>query len=141
MARIDQLDRTKNWALLPFYMTCAAELQGQHGDPAAAVALLQRATEIANATGSRWCNAEIMRLQARFGATDPQEAVRLLNASLATAKEQARLWELRTAVTLAKLLREQGDHAPTREVLQPIYDSFGEGWDTADLVAARALLA
>ena len=139
-ALLRQLDTTQNWALLPFYMTCAAELKGRSGDVAAANALLLRAAEISKATGSEWCDAEIMRLQACF-ADDPKEAARLLRASMTKAKEQgARLWELRSAIALAGLLREQGDDGAARDVLKPVYDWFIEGWGAEDLVAARALL-
>jgi class 3 adenylate cyclase len=139
-ALLRQLDTTRNWALLPFYMTCAAELKGISGDLASASALLQRAAEISSATGSQWCDAEILRLQGSF-SPDPDEASRLLRASLATAKEQgARLWELRAAVGLAGLLREHGDKGAALDVLKPVYDWFIEGWATEDLVAARALL-
>ena len=121
-------------------MTCAAELKGRSGDVVAATALLRRAAEISSATGSQWCDAEIMRLQACF-APDPEEAARLFRASLAKASEQgAKLWELRTAVNLAELLRDHGDRGAARDVLKPVYDWFIEGWATEDLVAARALL-
>jgi class 3 adenylate cyclase len=136
-----QLDATKNWALLPCFLSCAAELRGEYGHVATAVALLDRAAELVSITGERWCEAEIMRLRARFGASNAEEAVALLQASLATAREQgAKLWELRTATTLAGLLRDEGHSAAARKLLAPIYDWFTEGWATADLVTARALL-
>jgi class 3 adenylate cyclase len=136
-----QLDATKNWALLPCFLSCAAELRGEYGHVATAVALLDRAAELVSTTGERWCEAEIMRLRARFGASNAEEAVALLQASLATAREQgAKLWELRTATTLAGLLRDEGHSAAARKLLAPIYDWFTEGWATADLVTARALL-
>ena len=134
-----QLDSGKNWALLPFFLGCAAELRGDYGYAPAAGALLDRATELVDITGERWCEAEIMRLRARFGGSE--QAVPLLEASLATARDQgAKLWELRTATTLAGVLRDQGHSAEAEEVLAPIYASFTEGWATADLVTARELL-
>lgn len=136
-----RLDATKNWALLPFYMTSAAELSGRYGDVAVAAALLERAEELDNITGGRWCEAEIIRLKARFCARDSAEAATLLHASLAKAREQgAKLWELRTATQLAELLRDQGDHNPARDLLRPAYEWFSEGLDTADYIAARVLL-
>jgi len=140
-ASLQQLDTTKNWALLPFFMASAAELSGQYGDKATAIALLERAAELVSTTGEQWYDAEIKRLQARFSARDPEEAIALLRASLAKAREQgAKLLELRTATSLAELWRDQGDHAAARELLAPIYGWFSEGFDTADLITARALL-
>jgi len=53
---------------------------------------------------------------------------------------QARSWELRTAMSLARLWQEQGKRAAARALLAPIYSWFTEGFDTADLQEARALL-
>ena len=136
-----QLDASRNWALLPFFLGCAAELRGEYGHAGTAVALLDRAAELVNITGERWCEAEIMRLRARFGVSNSEEAIALLQASLATARGQsAKLWELRSAATLAGLFYDHGDHTAARELLAPVYEGFSEGWATADLVAARALL-
>jgi class 3 adenylate cyclase/tetratricopeptide (TPR) repeat protein len=136
-----QLDASRNWALLPFFLGCAAELRGECGHAGTAVVLLDRAAELINITGERWCEAEIMRLRARFGVSNSEEAIALLQASLATARGQsAKLLELRSAATLAGLIHDHGDHAAARELLAPVYEGFTEGWATADLVAARALL-
>jgi hypothetical protein len=140
-AFLQQLDRTNIWALLPFYMASAAELSGRYGNVATAVALLERADELVNLTGGRWCEAEITRLRARFGTRNPDEAATLLRASLAQARQQgAKLWELRTATDLAGLLRDRKRSAEACAVLRPVCEWFGEGRDTADYVAARALL-
>jgi len=139
---LHHLDVTKNWALLPFYMASAAELNGRYGDIATAAALLERATEIVDITGGRWCEAEITRLQARFGERDPPEAVTLLDASLSKAREQgAKLWELRAVTQMAEELREQGDYTAARDVLKPVFEWFSEGRNTPDYSIAQALLA
>jgi predicted ATPase len=52
----------------------------------------------------------------------------------------AKFWELRAATSLARLCRDQGRHADARDILAPIYDWFNEGFDTADLKAAKVLL-
>lgn len=138
---LNHLDTTKNWALLPLYLVSTAELSGRTGDATTAAALLERAAEIVSLTGSRWCEAEIIRLQARFGARDAKHAIALLRSSLALAREQsAKLWELRTATDMARLLRDLGDNGGARAVLAPVYNWFTEGSETPDLVAARALL-
>jgi hypothetical protein len=122
-------------------MASAAELSGRYGNVATAVALLERADELVNLTGGRWCEAEITRLRARFGTRNPDEAATLLRASLAQARQQgAKLWELRTATDLAGLLRDRKRSAEACAVLRPVCEWFGEGRDTADYVAARALL-
>ena len=135
------LDATKNWALLPCFMTSAAELCGRFGDATIAAALLERAAELVNMTGARWWEAEITRLQARIGARDREQVTALLEASLASARQQgAKLWELRTAMSLAELWREQGNYAAARDVLAPVCGWFREGKNTADFMAARRLL-
>ena len=125
---LDHLDATKNWALLPLYLVSTAELSGQSGDAATAAALLERAAEIVKLTGSRWCEAEIIRLQARYGARDAEQAIALLRSSLVLAREQgAKLWELRTATDMARLLRDLGDKGGAQAVLAPVYGWFTEG--------------
>jgi class 3 adenylate cyclase len=138
---LDQLEAAKHWVLLPFLMASMAEIKGDHGDAEGAVTLLDRAAKLVESTAEQWCEAEILRLQARFGAGDPNDAARLLQASLAKAREQgAKLWELRTATSLAELWRDQDRHSAARDMLAPIYAWFTEGFDTPDLVAARTLL-
>jgi predicted ATPase len=61
--------------------------------------------------------------------------------ALSIAREQeAKLWELRAAVSLARLRRNQGRQAEARDLLVPIYGWFNEGFDTADLKEAKALI-
>jgi len=62
-------------------------------------------------------------------------------SSLDLAHRQGALsWELRAATSLARLLRDQGRSAKALALLHPVYDRFTEGFDTADLKAAEALL-
>ena len=61
--------------------------------------------------------------------------------SLDWARRQGALsWELRTATSLARLRQDQGRAAEARSLLQPVYDRFSEGFETADLKTAKALL-
>jgi predicted ATPase len=55
-------------------------------------------------------------------------------------RQQARLWELRAAASLSGVLRDRGNAAKARDLLGPVYDWFTEGFDTPDLVRARAAL-
>ena len=60
---------------------------------------------------------------------------------MSIAREQeAKLWELRAAVSLARLRRDQGRRAEARDLLVPVYGWFTEGFETPDLKEARALL-
>ena len=60
---------------------------------------------------------------------------------MTTAQRQgAKWWELRTAVSLARLHRDQGRHTEARDLLAPVYAWFTEGFETPDLKEAKALL-
>ena len=55
-------------------------------------------------------------------------------------QQSAKFWELRAAVSLARLWREQGKRDAARDLLAPVYNWFTEGFDTLDLKEAKALL-
>jgi predicted ATPase len=107
------------------------------------LALLDEASQVAKRTGERWFIAELHRhkgqLLLRQGHTEAAEE--LYRKALSIAQEQeAKLWELRAAVSLAWLRRDQGRRAEARDHLAPIYGWFTEGFDTPDLREAKALL-
>jgi hypothetical protein len=82
---------------------------------------------------------ELLLLQGMPGASETAQA--LFRQALDGARQQGTLsWELRTATSLARLLRDQGLSAKALEALRPIYDRFTEGFDTADLITAKQLL-
>ena len=139
---IKQFDATQYWALLPFFMTSAAEVMARHGDLEGAAALVNRAAELVQLTGEQWSESEVIRLQACFCARDFDHMVSLLRTSLDRAREQnAKLWELRSATSLASVWLKEGNRKPASEVLAPVVAWFTEGLDAPDLVAARGLLA
>ena len=71
----------------------------------------------------------------------PEAAEVLYRKALSIAQEQeAKLWELRAAASLARLRRDQGRRAEARDLLAPVYGWFTEGFGTADLKNAKALL-
>jgi predicted ATPase len=83
---------------------------------------------------------EVLVLQSAPAAAETAED--LFRQALGAARQQeARSWELRAATSLARLLRDQGRSVKAVILLQPIYDRFTEGFDTADLIAAKQLLA
>src|SRR5215469_8899737 len=87
--------------------------------------------------------AELHRLEgiALLGLNRLDEGQSTLEEALRVArKQQAKAYELRTATSLARLWGEQGRHAEAHDLLGPIYGWFTEGFDTADLKDAKALL-
>ena len=97
------------------------------------------------ATKERWCEAEVHRVAGEIALRSPQRDVAKAQAcferSLTLARaQQARSWELRAAMSLARLLSDQGKRQAARDLLGPIYDWFTEGFDTSDLRKAKALL-
>jgi len=106
-------------------------------------ALLDEALQLAERTGERWFAAELNRhkgqLLLRQGHSKAAE--QLYRKALSIAQEQeAKLWELRAAVSLARLWEEQGRRAEACDLLAPVCDWFTEGFDTADLKEAKGLL-
>jgi predicted ATPase len=107
------------------------------------VAQLDYALQIAARTGVRWFIAELNRHKGQLVLRQghPKAAEQLYRKAMSIAQEQeAKLWELRAAVSLARLHRDQGCRAEARELLAPVYDWFTEGFGTPDLKEARALL-
>jgi predicted ATPase len=105
--------------------------------------LLDEALQIVERTGERWFAAELNRhkgqLLLRRGHIEA--AAELYCRALSIAEEQeAKLWELRAAVSLARLRRDHGRPAEARDLLAPVYGWFTEGFGTPDLKKAKALL-
>jgi predicted ATPase len=92
-----------------------------------------------------WCAAEILRAKGEIAlkqdASNAVAAEGLFRLSLDMARRQGALaWELRSAMSAARLLQAQGRAGEARDLLAPVHARFTEGFGTADLVAARALL-
>jgi len=94
-------------------------------------------------TGERWFAAELNRHKGRLllrqGHSEAAEESYRRALSIAVEQE-AKLWELRAAMSLARLRRDQGRRAEARDLLAPAYRWFTEGFDTPDLTEAKALL-
>ena len=114
--------------------------RGEHGAALAATSEGRKAQE---ETGHRQWEAEIHRLEgiAHIGLNRIDEAQAALKEALRVARrQQAKSYELRTATSLARLWGEQGRRAEAHDLLAPVYGWFTEGFDTADLKDAKALL-
>ncbi len=121
-----------------------AELELERGNGPAALAALDEANDIIENTGERFVEAEIHRLRGealRLEADDCAAAA-CFRTALDVAHEQGALsLELRAVSSLARLLKDTGHASDARPLLAGVYDRFTEGFDTADLQNAKALLS
>ena len=103
------------------------------------------ATTTVEATKERWFGADVHRTAGEIALLSPEtnaaKAEAYFERALAVARQQqAKSWELRAAMSLARLWRDQGKVQQARELLAPVYGWFTEGFDTRDLKEAKALL-
>jgi predicted ATPase len=96
-------------------------------------------------TKERWFEAEANRIAGEIALKSPErdaaKAQTFFEGALAVArKRQAKCWELRAAMSMARLWRDQGKPQQARDLLAPVYGWFTEGFDTRDLKEAKALL-
>ena len=103
------------------------------------------AIETMERSKERWCEAEVNRIAGEIAlkspAPDTEKAQKYFDRTLAVARQQrAKSWELRAAMSMARLWRDQGKRDEARELLAPVYGWFTEGFDTRDLKEAKALL-
>jgi predicted ATPase len=130
---------------LPTFLTLEAEACADLGRGEAALQAIEEALAISKDTGERWAMAEVLRVKARLlqaaGQAEAEEIETILVNSLEIARrQQARCWELRASCDLARLWQDQGRESKALKLLQSIYDQFTEGFDTADLREAKALM-
>jgi predicted ATPase len=131
---------------LPSWLALLAEAYGQAGQPAEGLRAVEEALTIVEKTGERYYEAELYRLQGELrwqtcqaGPTGAVEAS-LQQALTVARSQQAKSWELRAATNLSRLWQQQGKSKAAYDLLAPIYGWFTEGFDTADLQEAKALL-
>jgi predicted ATPase len=129
----------------PLFLTLLGEAMALAGKLEEALTALDDASAKAAGSGVRGWDAEIHRLRgeltARLPYPDPAKAEDSFRTALAIAREQGtRGYELRAATSLARLWGEQRRRGDARDLLAPVYGSFTEGFDTADLKDAKRLL-
>ena len=101
--------------------------------------------KIIETTTERWFEAEVHRTAGEIALKSPEpdaaKAQAYFERALAVARQQqAKSWELRAAMSLARLWRDQGKPQQASELLAPVYGWFTEGFDTRDLKETKALL-
>jgi predicted ATPase len=129
----------------PYLLSLLADLHGTRLETDAALEVLDEGAEVACATGERWYEPEIRRRQGelllRQSITNRRVASARFCQAIAAAQQQGgKSLELRAAVSLARLWADVGRRSQARDLLAPIYGWFKEGFETADLKDARALL-
>jgi len=129
----------------PYCLALLAEAYGTLGEPEAGLTVLAEALTLVDIAGERWYEAELYRLKGSLllqqSSDNAPESESCFHQAISIAQNQsAKSWELRAATSLARLWRSQGKRDEARELLEPVYSWFTEGFDTADLIDAKALL-
>ena len=124
------------------YLTRANAEIGQFDDVRRGIGEAIVAVEAAK---ERWCEAEVNRIAGEIALLSPKpdlaKAEAYFERALAVAREQeAKSWELRAAMSMARLWRDQGRRQQARDILAPVYGWFTEGFGALDLKRAKAML-
>ena len=128
------------------FLAALADGLGCAGQVPEGLTTIEEALERSERNDARWNMAELLRIKGELLLLEnaPNAAAAAedhFRQALDWARRQGALsWELRAATSLARLLNDQGRSADATVLLQPVYDRFTEGFATADLTAARALL-
>jgi predicted ATPase len=129
----------------PYFLALLAEAHGMRGQPEAGLTVLTEALALVDTTGERWYEPELYRLKGELllqqNSANQAEAETCFQQAITIARsQQAKSLELRAATSLARLWQQQGKRGEARQVLGDVYGWFTEGFDTADLQDAKALL-
>ena len=129
----------------PTQLSCLAASHAKLGQYDDAQRIIVEAKTTAEKSKEIWFEAEVDRIAGEIALLDPQSDLArgevCFERALAVARQQqAKSWELRASMSLARLWRDQGKVPQARELLAPVYGWFTEGFDTRDLKEAKALL-
>jgi class 3 adenylate cyclase/predicted ATPase len=127
----------------PYSFALFCEVLCRMGNHSGGAEALMAAAAIAEQSGERWWDAEISRLRGLVALSRGEfgESNAWLLKSLQIARQQqAKSLELRAAMSMARLRRDQGKRQQAHDLLAPVYGWFTEGFDTLDLKEAKALL-
>jgi predicted ATPase len=138
---LQDYETTGTRLLRPYFLALLATVYNHAGQAESGCHVLDEALHLVETTGERWCEAELYRLkgecQQQAGVASEASFVQALR----TARQQAaKAFELRAATSLCRLWQSQGRRDDAQHLLADIYSWFSEGFDTADLQEARALL-
>ena len=130
----------------PTYLAYLAQAYAELGQFDEAFRCVGEAKTVLQTSNEKWYEPDVHRIagQVTLMAPEPDAAkaeAHLERALSVARQQQAKSWELRAAMSLAHLWRDQGKVQQARELLAPVYGWFTEGFDTRDLKDAKALLA
>jgi DNA-binding winged helix-turn-helix (wHTH) protein/predicted ATPase len=130
---------------IPFWLSHLAFAHAHLGKLDDAWRCIGEAMTAIEASKERWFEAEVNRIAGEIALKSPEpdavKAESYFEQALAVARaQQAKSWELRAAMSMARLWRDQGKRDAARDLLAPLYGWFTEGFDTLDLKEAKALL-
>jgi class 3 adenylate cyclase/predicted ATPase len=136
---------TGSTALMPLWLSYLAQAHAKLGGLDDAWRCIGEATTAVENTKEKWYGAEVHRIAGEIALmaseSDADKAEVHFRRSLEIARaQQARSWELRAAMSMARLWRDQGKRHQAHDLLAPVYDWFTEGFDTADLKEAKGLV-
>ena len=131
---------------MPFFLSHLASAHSDLGGFDEALCCIEEGITTILTTKERWCEAEVYRTAGEIMRLAPEpdvgKAEAYVTRALSVAREQqAKSWELRAAMSMARLWRDQGRWDDARNLLAPIYGWFTEGFATRDLKEAKSLLS
>jgi class 3 adenylate cyclase/predicted ATPase len=130
---------------MPLWLSFLTTANAEIGQFDAARRCIGEARALVETTKEKWCAAEVNRIAGEIALLSPEpdaaKAEAWFERALAVAREQqAKSWELRAAMSMARLWRDQGRQQEARNLLAPIHDWFTQGFDTLDLKHSKRLL-
>jgi class 3 adenylate cyclase/predicted ATPase len=128
---------------MPLYLSYLARAYAELGQFEHAWRCIDEAMTAAETTKERWHEADVHRLAGEIAllSPEPDAAKAYFERALSVARaQQAKSWELRAAMSMARMWRDQGKPNEARDLLTPVYNWFTEGFDTLDLKETRTLL-
>jgi class 3 adenylate cyclase/predicted ATPase len=130
---------------MPVWLSCLAKANAEIGRFDTARRCIADATTAIETTKENWYEAEVVRIAGEIALVLPEPdlvtaEVRFERALTVARQQQAKSWELRAAISMARLWSDQGKRREAQDLLAPVYGWFAEGFDTLDLNDAKVLL-
>jgi predicted ATPase len=145
IAGLSAFRSTGSTVFMPLWLSSLTRAYAELGQFDDARRCIGEAMTAMETTREKWCEAEIHRTAGEIALKSPErdaaKAEAYFERALAVARvQQAKSWELRAAMSMARLWRDQGKREQARDLLAPVYGWFTEGFDTLDLKQAKVLL-